>query len=270
MRIKKNQSGMTLVEVVIALGVFSFTFLGVTMCLAAALKLNNRNMLRDRELNVQQKAIEEHKAEGVALLSTGQGGLGLGGNKIVFGNTAAALENGQLSAGVGTLGSVTLFHAVKTAAQGNTYNFEIKGISSPRNTLGNSTLEAIDKSAGIYHLHVISNYTGSVDVIININGGEIFEGSHSNGYVNTSSIYARTLAPAGSGGAVAGAMPSELLVGYANSGTVNDIKITCNADNGTSFTQTINAGWLTGPKGAAYVVIDSGGNCSACGAGENP
>lgn len=267
MKIKKNQSGMTLVEVVIALGVFSFTFLGVTMCLSAALKLNNRNMLRDRELNTQQKVIEEHKVDGVALLSTAQGGLGLDGNSIVFGSSAIPLEDAQLANGFGTLGGVTLYHAVKTAAQGNTYNFEIKGLTST--PLGNSALEPASPANGIYRLHVVNNCDKNVDVEIHINSGEIFEGSRSSGYVNSSSIYARTLPASTAGGVVAGFMPSELLIGYATTpgATPSDITITCYVDGGSSFTKTVSSAMLSG--GAAHLEINSSGGAGSFGAGED-
>ena len=238
MKIKKNQSGMTLVEVVIALGVFSFTFLGVTMCLSAALKLNNRNMLRDRELNAQQKVIEERKVDGVAYLSGST-------DKIVFGNSAIALSGNQLANGVGTRDSITYYHAVKSAAQGNTYNFEIKSLTST--PLGNATLEAADANAGIYHLHVTNHYAGNVDVVVETSGGQFFSGSIANGYKNSSTIFSRTLTPAGVTG-VPGGLPSELLLGYYNPpvppATVapvpGTVKITVTPEGGSSVVKTID------------------------------
>lgn len=222
MKFKKNQAGMTLVEVVIALGVFGATTLGVAMCLSAALRLNNRNMLRDRELNSQQKVIEEHTNTGVALVS----GHSLGGDNIVFGAPGAF----STATGTGTQSGITLYHAVKTAEHGNDYNFEIKGMSSPRNSLGNADGD-YDKTANKYCIHVVNNTTENVDVYVEIKSGLIYEGSYNNGYRHSSATYARTLPSkdaAGVEGVTPGtvAVPSELLLGYYNDGAMSNGDIT--------------------------------------------
>lgn len=59
---KKNQKGMTLVEVVLAIAMFSVMTLAVTYAFSAAMQFNKRNMLRDKELNTQQAALERGSA----------------------------------------------------------------------------------------------------------------------------------------------------------------------------------------------------------------
>ncbi len=251
MKFKKNQSGMTLVEVVISLAMFASMFLGATMCFAAALKLTNRNMLRDKELNVQQKVIEEHQVQGVALVS----GHSLGSDNITFGTSGAF----NMATGTGTLDNVTQFHAIKTADHGDDYNFEIKGLASSRNPLGNAAGD-YDKAGGKYCLHVINDTTQNIDVIISMTSGYIYEGNFSQGYKNSSSLYSRTVPGKGAGAVDAGALPAELQVGYYNPGTIGsgDLVISWTLANGVTGQETVNGGNLSANGRINIKISDSG------------
>ena len=254
MKIKKNQSGMTLVEVVISLGVFGFTTLGIAMCLSAALRLNNRNMLRDRELNVQQKVIEEHTNKGIALKS----GHSLGSDVIVFGSAGTFTA----ATGTGTQSGVTLYHAVKTSEHGNDYNFEIKGMSSPRNALGNSDGD-YDKTLNKYCIHVVNNSLKNIDVHVYIQSGTLYEGNYTNGYRHATGNYARTLTARDADGVEDEtgnvAVPSELLLGYYNDGAMADGDIRIEWDmNGVKRDVSIPAGNFKTGGGLILTVNDSG------------
>lgn len=254
MTVKKNNAGMTLVEVVISCAVFSVAFLGVTMCFSAALKLNNRNMLRDRELNVQQKVIEEHTNNGVALMS----GHSLGGDDIVFGSSGSWNK----ATGIGKQSGVTLYHAVKTSEHGEDYNFEIKGMSSNRNSLGNADGD-FDKTANKYCVHVVNNSTKNIDVYVEIANGTMYEGSWNNGYKHSSSTYARTLPSRDAAGVEdetgAVAVPSELLLGYFNDGSMSDGDIVISWDmNGVKRSRSVSAGSFKSNGGIKLTIGDSG------------
>ena len=243
---------MTLVEVVIALGVFGITFLGVTMCLSAALKLTNRNMLRDRELNTQQKVIEEHQVHGVALSS----GHTINGDKIIFGTGTGAFN---MATGKGYLDNVTMYHAIKTADHGEDYNFELKGISSTRNPLGNAAGD-YDRTAGKYCLHVINNSTKSVDVTFTLNSGYFYEGNFTQGYKHNSSVYGRTI-PAKDADAVdAAALPAELQVGYYSNpgGTPDDVTVSWIREDGATGSQSINTSGLSAQGAYELTINDTG------------
>lgn len=228
MKIKTNQEGMTLVEVVVSMAIFSFTFLGVTMCLAASLKLNNRNMLRDAELNTQQKVIEERQAVGVAL----QSGHALEGDTMVFGTSGSF----NMDTGRGVVDKITQYHAIKTGSHGNDYNFEINGIASNKNPLGNAAGD-FDKVAGKFCLKVINSYSGSCDVTVSISNGTIYEGNYNTGYRNAAPKYSRTIPGKDAETTVLGAMPNVLQIGYFNDVgfAADELQITVQTDK---FTRT--------------------------------
>lgn len=254
MKIRKNHEGMTLVEVVVAMGVFSFTFLGVTMCLAAALKFNNRNMLRDTELNTQQKVIEEHQASGVALHS----GHALNGDTMVFGSSGTF----NMDTGTGTVGDITQYHAIKTAAHGDDYNFEINGIASKTNPLGNATGD-FDAAVGKFCLKVVNSYSGSCDVTVTINNGTIYEGNYTTGYRNAAPKYSRTVPGKDAEAAIVGAMPNEMQIGYFNDTAFasGDLEITVKTDSG-SRTFTPNHGQMK-LFGGFKVTVGATGNITS-------
>lgn len=249
MTIKRNHKGMTLVEVVVAMGVFSITFLGVTMCLAAALKLNNRAMLRDDELSAQQKVIEEHQAQGVALMD----GHTINSDSIKFGTGGTF----NMNTGLGKVDNVTQYHAIKTAGHGNDYNFELNGLSSPNNPLGNEPGD-YDKTAGKYCIHVINDSSTNIDVKITIAGGTIYQGSYDKGYRNNASVYARTLPAKDASAAVSTVLPKELYVGYYNNGTISNGDVVVSITrNGSTASVPVSATSLSS-QGAINLTVTDG------------
>ena len=66
-KIKKSQKGMTLLEVIIAMSIFSIATTGVTMAFAAAVKYNSLNQRRDNELSYQEAAVQKGNASGLEL-----------------------------------------------------------------------------------------------------------------------------------------------------------------------------------------------------------
>ena len=184
--IKKNQKGMTLVEVVIAIAMFSVLTLAVTYAFSAALKLNARNMRRDKELATQQGALERASAAGVTL----NDGNTVKGSKIVYsdgsGGTFGTLE----------VDDVTQYKAIKTAENGNDFNFELHTASA---TPFGSVPTKIDKDNGYYGIEVENTTSNRYDVIIKANGGRFYEGNYDRymetdgGYTHPGLTYARSL-----------------------------------------------------------------------------
>lgn len=180
---KKNQKGMTLVEVVIAIAMFSVMTLAVTYAFSAAMKLNSRNMRRDKELNNQQGALERGSAAGVTL----NDGNTFKGSKIEY--------SGGGFSGV-TVNGVTQYKAIKSAENGNTYNFELHTASA---TPIGSVPTKVDKNNGYYGIQVTNETSERYDVVLVANCGRFYEGNYDRyvetdgGYAHPSLTYSRSL-----------------------------------------------------------------------------
>lgn len=180
---KKNQKGMTLVEVVIAIAMFSVMTLGVTYAFSSALKFNSRNMRRDKELNVQQGAIERGSAAGITL----NDGNTVKGAKIVY--------SGGGFSGV-TINGVTQYKAIKTAENGSDYNFELHTASA---TPIGSVPTRVDKDNGYYGIQITNETSNKYDVILVATSGKFYEGNFDvdhdtdGGYAHPSLTYTRSL-----------------------------------------------------------------------------
>lgn len=206
MKLKKNRSGMTLVEVVIAMAYFSTATLGVCMALSAALRYTARNMRRDSELGTQQTAVERSTNNGVAL----NDGAVEDGNSLTF----------SVSTGTRTQSGITEYKALRTLANVDDFNFQVKGFSST--PLGNATL-SIDKDNNEYEVLFTNTSNTDVTLSLDVSGATstayFFEGSNSaEGYKHPSSVYSRNVSK--EGGDVTGLyttgetlMDSEVLVG---------------------------------------------------------
>lgn len=234
---KKNRSGMTLVEVVIAMAYFSVTTLSVCMAFSAALKYSARNMRRDGELNVQQTAMEKKSTAGVVLND----------DATLDAMTIKYVRSGTTDV-VASVNNVTEYKAIKTNTDGDDFNFQIKSFSST--PLGSQKLVP-DKTQGKFKIYVINNTGNTVDVDITINSGTIFEGSFDNGYRHSSPHYFRTLAAKDAEALGAPAteelMPDRFIIGYYNptlgSEASSALSVTLKA-NGATFTQDLNNGFL--------------------------
>lgn len=194
MKLKKlNKSGMTLVEVVIAMAIFSVFTLMITMAFSAAMQYNARNNKRDDELSRQQASLEKSGGAGVML----NNGASLDDSVLIFGGNNVDTFN--LDTGTGFVPKVTQYKAVKSDRNGNDINFELHTISSNYLT---SALK-LDPSNGYYNIIVQNDTENQVDVYITRTAGEFYGGMYdrenrdATGYVHTSEVYGRTLAPRG-------------------------------------------------------------------------
>jgi prepilin-type N-terminal cleavage/methylation domain-containing protein len=177
MKIRKLHSGMTLVEVVVAMAVFSTMTLGITMAFSAALKFNARNIRRDSELNLQQTSIEKSTAAGVQIYDNS-----LQSRTINYVNGGTVMQSVE---------HVTEYNAVKSSYNGSDFNFEMKTFSSV--PLG-STAVTNDKSQNQYKVTFTNLSSYSVDVKLTTTGGVIYEGDADTGYRHSASIYNRSVA----------------------------------------------------------------------------
>ncbi len=205
-KLNKNQKGMSLIEIVIAMAYFSAATLGVCMAFAAALKINARNMRRDNELNVQQTAIEKQQTAGVVL----NDGAALDSMKISF-------KDGSNE--VASMNKITEYKAIKTNYNSDDFNFAIKSFSSTPLGALNGTTAA--KDDGKFRIYVINENANTADVTVTLNSGSIYEGDFNKGYKHASSVYFRSLAPKdasalGQPPHTEEVMPDRMLIGYYN------------------------------------------------------
>ena len=179
---KKNHKGMTLVEVVLAIAMFSVMTLAVTYAFSAAMKFNSRNMRRDRELGTQQGALERGSAAGVTL----NDGNVVKGSKIKYSGVGFSKE----------VSGVTQYKAIKTAENGNDYNFELHTASA---TPFGSVPTRVEKDQGYYGIEITNETSQRYDIEIVASGGRFYEGNYDRyietdgGYAHPSLTYTRSL-----------------------------------------------------------------------------
>lgn len=183
-KLKKLQSGMTLVEVIVAMAVFGAMTLAITMGLAAAVQYNVRNLRRDAELSAQQTSIEDGSATGTAVLDAGA--------SFTF-NQVGGTETFTVSG--------TEYEALKTATNAEDYNFTVKTFSSSASIDSGKTV--VNPATGSYRLTFINESECELDVKIQINteydtfgNASIFEGDMK-AFVLSSDLYERTIPAAG-------------------------------------------------------------------------
>lgn len=190
---KKLRSGMTLVEVVVAMSIFSVMTLGITMAFAACMKQNAKNVRRDYELNTQQTALEKGTEGGVqvykdtfanrqTLRFTAVGGT-LDGTAAedVFGFASTPYEN------------MVHYNAKNTAFNKEDINFQLKTFSSS-NLGSNATVSNVSERQYVLRFNNLST-TDDIDIRIQMNPGtEAYTGDYSSdGYVIRTPLYSIAL-----------------------------------------------------------------------------
>ena len=244
---RKNVKGMTLVEVVIAMAIFSVQTLAICMAFAAIMKYNARNQLRDKELSHQQASVERKAAAGVALVSR----TSFEGGELVFKNNSTVIK---------TVPNITEYKALKTAYKGNDYNFEIKSLSST----GLEPMPLIsDKEKNRYKINIVNESGVSADVQLECVSGMIYEGDLDGVcYKHSSPIYMRTLDPLSQAASDAGetAVPSQMIVGFANPDlsdlSASQMTIRITGDGILYSTALMSAEISAAPNGSAEIVIN--------------
>ncbi len=189
MKTKKLQPGMTLIEVVVSMSIFTFMTLAITMAFAGAMKYNARNVKRDKELNLQQSALERGTEGGVLVNNDSFNTkktitfTDASGTAFSFTNTTSAFTG------------VTEYYAKRSAYNGeqtNPINFELKTFSS--NLFGSNATIA-EKSSNHYVMKVNNTCADLIDIRISLsNGCTAYIGDFNNNcYTHKSSLYAISL-----------------------------------------------------------------------------
>ena len=200
---KRNQTGMTLVEVIVAMAIFGVMMTAVTMAFAAAVRFNSRNQRRDQELNLQQTALERNNATGVQV-NNGS----FKNREIVYyqgthndnvaktysftNATDPTVVSALKSVTADAFGGVTEYKAIKSSYNGNLFNFELKEYSGT--PYGGSEL-VHNKDNGEYKISCVNRSDKQVEVRITKNIGFIYLGDYTNGYKHASPLYIASLAP---------------------------------------------------------------------------
>lgn len=189
MKTKKLQSGMTLVEVVVSMSIFTFMTLAITMAFAGAMKYNARNVKRDKELNFQQSALERGTEGGIMVNNDSFNHK----KTVTFTDTSGVAFN--FAATTDAFNGVTEYYA-KSSAYNNEdvdpINFELKTFST--NLFGSSATIA-DKASSHYVIKINNTTTDLIDVRISLNNGtSAYIGDFNHDcYNHKSPLYAMTL-----------------------------------------------------------------------------
>lgn len=187
---KKLHKGMTLVEVIVAMSIFSIGAAAVTMAFSAAVKYNTYNQLRDEELAIQQTALQDGKSTGLEVYSGA-----VQNRELVFTNTVAKKK---ITFTKNPYKHITEYQAARSGKNdkpGTMYDFQLKTFSSTPLGSDKVTWNPADKK---YKFVVTNKSSSPVDVHILIDGGTLYEGDYNNGgYKHSSDLYCSALAPSG-------------------------------------------------------------------------
>ncbi|SDA09524.1 Type II secretory pathway, pseudopilin PulG [Ruminococcus sp. YE71] len=187
MKFKKNNSGMSLVEVVVAMSVFSFMTLAITMAFSASMKYGMRNVKRDQALSTQQTALEKGMPGGLEVYNDS-----FKNKKTIKFIGQNGTADMQAVTGSTAFSSIAEYNAKATAnAQMSDINFQLKTFSSV--ALGTSLTSPV-KSMDRYTFEFSNMSDKTVDVIIELNNVDrAYLGDYDTGYVHKSPVYTITL-----------------------------------------------------------------------------
>ncbi len=186
---KKLHKGMTLVEVIVAMSIFSIGAAAVTMAFSAAVKYNTHNQRRDEELSLQQAALQSGGSSAIELY-----GGAAQANEIVFTDT----KNGNKIKfkKSNPYAYVTEYQAARSGKNDGIFDFQLKTFSTK--PLGADEV-VWNKSKCRYKFTVINNSIKPVDVRIVSDGGVFYTGDYdAGGYAHSSDVYWHSLAAVGS------------------------------------------------------------------------
>jgi prepilin-type N-terminal cleavage/methylation domain-containing protein len=191
-KIKKLHKGMSLVEVLVAMTVFSVGAAAVTMAFSTAVKYNTHNQRRDDELAIQQAAIQNGKNDGLELYGTSAGNdyeivyKVRGGSKITYKDKDDNEINPYVDA--------TEFQAAKSGKNDTIFDFQLKSFSTT--PVDSSDIVVASKDQDEYKVIVKNESAIPYDVRVDITCGTIYLGSYSgDGYKHSSPVYRHSLAP---------------------------------------------------------------------------
>jgi len=192
-KIKKFHKGMSLVEVLVAMTIFSVGAAAVTMAFATAVKYNTHNIRRDDELATQQAAIQNGRNEGLELYASSAGNdyeivyTVNGGSKITYKDSSGHTMS------PGPYGNATEFQASKSGKNDTIFDFQLKSFSTAP---AGSEPVVVSKSEDKYKIKIENKSPLNYDVRIKITGGTIYQGDLDNkGYKHSSNLYCHSLAP---------------------------------------------------------------------------
>lgn len=186
----KNLKGMTLVEVVVAMSIFSFMTLAITMSFAAAMKFNARNQKRDYELKVQQGKIETGYAAGLEVYDNSF-------------DPSATPQKRELefkksdgtaltfSAPSDAFKGLVEYNATKTQLNDGDINFQIKKFSTSNLS---SSVTSADPANNNFKLVINNTSTDPVEIRVFMRDGATgYIGDYDTGYKHKSSLFIQSL-----------------------------------------------------------------------------
>jgi prepilin-type N-terminal cleavage/methylation domain-containing protein len=201
-KIRKLHKGMSLVEVLVAMTIFSVGAAAVTMAFASAVKFNTHNQRRDDELAIQEAAVQNGKNDGLELYGSSIGNdyeivyTVKGGSKIKYTKKEKDKDSG-LETDVdqpSPYRNATEFQAAKSGKNDTIFDFQLKSFSTT--PVDSKDILVANKSEDEYKIRIENRSPISYDVRVETNGGTIYQGNYDgNGYKHSSKLYCHSLAP---------------------------------------------------------------------------
>lgn len=271
-KFKKLHKGMTLVEVIVAMSMFSICTTAVAIAFKAAVDYNTKNHKRDDECAVQLNELQDGTSVGVELYKDHSKDMEITftekgtSNILEFPNKSGT---GKQKPYIG----VSEYQASKSGKNDDTYDFQLKTFSTSEMGL-NKVL--YDRTKDRYKLEFVNESTEPVDAYIYITAGEFYLGDFDNsGYRHLADLYTHSLAPTAAaeydmkdGGAatLVKHKPSQFEIGFKCDNlkdmSESPMKIVFMKDGGLSISSTItldHAKITTMGTGFARVTIPATG-----------
>jgi len=197
-KFKKLHKGMSLVEIIVAMSMFSICTTAVVIAFKAAVDYNTKNQRRDDELAVQLNELQDGTSEGVELYNNYNKD-----HELVFTVNGSASPiafpyKDPLMAGspVEPYKGISEYQAARSGKNDTVYDFQLKTFSKSE-MAGNQVI--YNRADGKFKLEFVNETDEPLDVYIYLNEGEIYLGDYdSDGYKHLSDLYTHSLAPTAS------------------------------------------------------------------------
>ena len=180
---KKLLKGMTLVEVVVAMIIFFLMFSAIISVFAVSLK--QINLSRRRDLRTAEEAMVAGKKVKADAAGRNEYLIKVGGD-----NYTVTFDDGRGK----TSNNISLYQAKLDSAFKSDFGFQLKTFGKSDSFFGMNTE---NNASDEYRFKITNDRADTVTMYVTINGSNdyIYEGSTSNGYIHSSKVYVRTIAP---------------------------------------------------------------------------
>lgn len=180
---KKLLKGMTLVEVVVAMIIFFLMFSTIISVFAVSLK--QINLSRRRDLRTAEEAMVVGKK-----VKADAAGVNKDLDPVGENEYTVTFDDGRGK----TSNNISLYQAKSASAFKSDFGFQLKTFGKSDSFFGMNTE---NNASDEYRFKITNDRADTVTMYVTINGSNdyIYEGSTGNGYIHSSKVYVRTIAP---------------------------------------------------------------------------